>query len=586
MSDATTIAREPRWLVPLQALLVVVATLLAFQPAFGAEFQRTWDDNQLLTDNPYWRGLGWEQLSWMATAFHMGHYHPLTWLSFAIDYELFGLDGPAFHRTSVLFHAANAVLFLLLARALLRRGGIERAWLPFGAALLWAVHPLRVESVAWITERRDVVSGFLLLATMLAWLRYVDGIRKGWYAAALALFALSLFAKPWGMTLPVVLLALDVWPLRRIRAPLGRCAGSLVLEKLPHFAFAAAIAVSAWLAQRASGAMGYAGEFSLAQKCTQACYGLVFYVRESLLPGPLLPIYDLPRDLDPGEPRFLWSIIAVVVGAAAVLAVARRKPAIAVAFFAYAVLVSPVLGFAQSGRQLVADRYSYLAAMPLVLLFVAALWTVARARAGAGTGTGIGTGIAAVIAALLAAPLAWRTHGYTAVWKDSTSLWNHAVEHAPDSSFAWTHCARLKMMDGDGAGALADLDRALAADPDAAEALENRGLLYRKAGRNDLARADFDRAIAVRPDRAIAYANRGELRFSQGDVAGALTDFEAAVRVDPGSPVNHFNVATAKAQLGDVEGARAAAERALELEPEGTAFHDRVKGALGTLPPR
>jgi hypothetical protein len=573
----------PRWRLPLQALLVVGVVVLAFRPVLSAGFQLTWDDSELLLNNPRWRGLGWEQLRWMATAFHMGHYHPLTWVSFALDHAVWGMNPFGYHLTSLCLHAANAVLFLLLARGLLRRAGCEDPWIAPVAALFFAVHPMRVESVAWVTERRDVLSGFFLLAALLAWLRYLPDRRRAWYAAALALFVSSLLAKPWGMTLPFVLLLLDAWPFARFTRPYAASLTRLALEKLPFFALSAGAAVVAWLAQRASGAMDYAHDFSLAQRAAQACYGLVYYVRESLWPVGLLPIYDLPRDLDPAEPRFLASILAVVGAGVALALVRRRLPALVVTCSIYAIVVSPVLGFAQSGRQLVADRYSYLACMPLALLAAVAL-----ERAGRGRATDMmqraARGRAALRAVPLVAALAWLTSGYSAVWKDSFSLWDHAVRGAPDCAFARTHRGMLYMLQGDGTRALADFDAALSLDPDAAETLEARALLYRKAGRIEDALADLAHAIAVRPDGAVAFANRGTIRFERGDAQGALDDFETAVRLDDASSTNWFNVAIAKERLGDVAGARAATLAALEREPRGTPFRRRMQQALDGLP--
>jgi hypothetical protein len=353
----------------LAALVALVALVLAaFQPALGADFQTSWDDNVNLLAHERWRGFGADELRWMATGFRLGHWHPLTWLSFALDHALWGMDPAGYHLTNVALHAAGAVALFFLCRAVLRAAGspaAERVAPAFVAAALFAVHPLRVESVAWITERRDVLSGVLLVATLLAWLRWRASGARRWYALALGVYALSLGAKAWGMTLPAVLLVLDAWPLARFRR---ESAARLVLEKVPFAILAAATAVLAFLAQRASGGMNYAAEFTPAQKAAQACYGLCYYVVRSLWPANLLPVYTLDTALDPGEMRFVLSAAGVALAAGLALALRRRVPALAAACAVYAIVVSPVLGLAQSGVQLVADRYSYLATMPFALL--------------------------------------------------------------------------------------------------------------------------------------------------------------------------------------------------------------------------
>jgi tetratricopeptide (TPR) repeat protein len=236
------------------------------------------------------------------------------------------------------------------------------------------------------------------------------------------------------------------------------------------------------------------------------------------------------------------------------------------------------LALAQSGRQLVADRYSYLACMPLVLLAAVVLERAGRGRATETMQRGALRGVPLVVV------LAWLSNAYSAVWKDSFSLWDHAVKGAPECAFARTHRGMLYMLQGDGTRALADFDAALRVDPDAAETLESRALLYRKAGRIDDALADLAHAIAVRPDGAVAFANRGAIRFERGDARGALDDFESAVRIDDASSTNWFNVAIAKERLGDVAGARAATLAALEREPPGTPFRRRMQQALDGLP--
>jgi hypothetical protein len=253
-------------------VLVVAAVVAAFSPALSAGFVN-WDDPGLVLENPHFRGLDAARLRWMLASFHMGHWHPLTWLTFALDHALWGMDPRGYHLTNLALHALTALLVYALARRLFAVTGAAepaRTLAAAVAALLFAVHPLRVESVGWVTERRDVVSAPLLVLAVLAWLRFAERGGRAWYAASLVAFALSLLGKAWGITLPAILLLLDAWPLRRIgRVPVAR----LVAEEAPFVALAGAAAAIAYVAQRSAGAMADAAPLGWLQRAMQALYG-------------------------------------------------------------------------------------------------------------------------------------------------------------------------------------------------------------------------------------------------------------------------------------------------------------------------
>ena len=553
-------------------LLLVGSVAVAFWPAFAAGFVN-WDDPGLLVENPRYRGLGPAELGWMLTTFHMGHFHPLTWLSFAIDHALWGMEPRGYHLTNVVLHAANAVVFWALARRVLAHAGTRRDVQATGAllaALLFALHPLRVESVAWVTERRDVLSTLFLLLTVLAWLRFQEGgaVRRRWYAIALGCFVLSLLSKAWAITLPAVLLVLDVWPLRR-RRPVA----ALVLEKLPFIAVAGGAAVLALVAQRTAGAMGDAAELGVLQRTMQALYGLAFYVRKSLVPTGLSPVYLLDPRLDPAAPRYLLSAAGVLAAAGALVAFRRRSPGTVVAFVCYAILVSPVLGFAQSGVQLVADRYAYVASLPLALLAGAALATLARA----------GGRIAAAVSIAVVATLGIATWRQTQVWHDSLTLWNHALALDPDNWLAHNSRGLAREQAGDPERAAADFDAAVRAAPGYAMAYNNRGRL--RVGRGDVAGAiaDWDRALALAPGLAVAALNRGAARLVQGDTAGAIADLETATRLAPGDASAWYNLATAHTMAGRLDLAIEDCGRALALAGGDDDLRARAQRKLDAL---
>src|SRR6266566_1563356 len=368
--SATALGRGPAaaaWMVPAGIALVVIA---CFLPTLRNDFV-LWDDDLNFTDNPSYRGLSWRQLRWMFTTVHGGHYQPLSWVTLGLDYTLWGMNPAGYHLTSVLLHAANAVLFYHVVLALLRRAAVSGPALVLeGAAavgaLFFAIHPLRVESVAWASERRDV----------LAYLRMAEeegsGRARRWYLVSLACFVLSLLSQAWGITLPVVLLALDVFPLRR--AP-------RLLEKAPYAALALGAAALAFVAQQHQPAMRTLAQHGALQRTAQAAYGLSFYLWKTVAPWRLSPAYLLEGRLDPAAPRYLLSFVAVA-GITALLVFARRRwPSGLVAWACYAAIVSPVLGFVQTGPQIAADRYTYLACLPWAVLVAAA---VRRAALGHG----------------------------------------------------------------------------------------------------------------------------------------------------------------------------------------------------------
>ncbi|MEM7305567.1 MAG: tetratricopeptide repeat protein [Planctomycetota bacterium] len=575
--DSSPTAPRPLFARLAVPALLFAAVFAAFWPALSAEFQEGWDDNYTITENGHFRGLSLEHLRWMFTTGRLGHWQPLSWVTFAVNYKLGELDPFGYHLVNLLIHALNAVLFFFLGRALLRLGSSapgagERVLPALAGALLFAVHPLRVESVAWVTERRDVLSTLFLLCTVLAWLRYASGGGAKWYAAAALAFALSLLSKAWGITLPAVLLVLDAWPLGRLRE---RSLLSLVVEKVPLGLLSIGAAVAAYWAQSSSGAMHYAEHFDVLQKAAQACYGLCFYVVKTVAPFDLLPAYLLEKDLKWSEPRFLASFAGVAAALVAIVVLRRRLPALTTACVVYAIVVSPVLGLTQSGVQLVADRYTYLATMPFALLLAGA---VARAAAGtARTAAMLATAVVAVV-------LGGLTHAYTRYWHDSETLWEYTLEIEPDHSLAYNQLGTQYMKEGDNRRALECYENAVRVNPSSHLAYENRGIMRMRAGDNQGALDDWERAIELNEHCAIPIVNRGSLRFQAGDYAGALADYELALSQEEDQAGVWYMLGSARFKLGNYPGAREAVQRCLEMAAADTPLHDQALKFLADIP--
>lgn len=585
---ASAAARDPwRWRVaiPLGLLLLVPA---AFLPALSAGLVY-WDDVELMRGEFADIGLDAAGLRWMWTTTLGGHFQPLTWLSYALDRALWPDLNFGLHATNVIFHTLTALAFYFFARHLLRLGlGLPRAarteplCTAAGlAAALFALHPLRVESVAWVAERRDVVSGLFLVLGAWCYLKYAEADARPnprsdpldtrptpsstpwvWYGVSIGLCLLSLLAKASAMVLAPVLLILDVYPLRRLGGASGWGLGTrhrVWMDKLPFVALALWAGAKAVTAQQASGAWYSLAEYGPWSRLAQACQGLAFYVWKTLLPTGLGPIYEIPR------PEVLFGVRLWVSGLVVVLLVVlgvwsrRRWPAILTALAIYAVAVAPVLGFAQSGPQLVADRYSYLPCLGFAILGGAGLYLWRRRIFEAlkqpdapvssppprNSTTRAGT-VPAVVAALLIFVLLKATHRQAEYWDKADTLWYRAVLLSPQSVIAQTKY-------GDVLARLAQVNQA----EKRREILEAAAYHYREAlkinhrdlsathhlaqvsaqlGAVRVARAGFARTLELEPYNARARLELAHLLVNSQRGAVAAEVLRAGARLTPAAP--------------------------------------------------
>lgn len=501
----------------LLPLIIAALSFLAFLPSLEGQFL-SWDDGVNFVSNPNYRGLGLPQLRWMLTTTLMGHWIPLTWLSFGLNYALGGMNPWGYHLGNLLLHAANAALFYFASRRLLAtatapfvgaKAGDDDAdrrfqWAAALAALIFALHPLRVESAAWITERRDVLCGFFFLLSILAYLRGTEGdgpIRPRWRALSLLAFAAALLSKAAAMPLPAVLLLLDVYPLRRA------CLGwkRLTLEKLPWATLSAAAAAVALFALPRGGWVTTYEQYGPTARLAMTAYSLAFYPRKFLWPSKLIPLYELPVLLDPLEWRFVGSAIAVLGVTLALWLTRRRWPAGLAAWVYSALMVLPVSGIVHSGHQLAHDRYSYLSGLGFALLVGGgALWAL-RLRAAGRVGQLV-TAVLGVAAAAAVLGLGVASWSQSHVWQDSESLWRWGAEMDPACAIC-----RLNL----GAAILKD-------DPKLAMARigEGEGL--------------FREAIRLRPTYAEAYFDLSLVLMAEKRYEEAEQTVEALIRLGRG----------------------------------------------------
>lgn len=512
--------------IPRASAAVALITGIAFLRCLQGDFL-DWDDQSNLVHNPYYRGFGWSQLRWMF-GLNSVHYYPLTWLSFSLDHALWGLRPWGFHLTNIVLHAANAALFFRLCLRLFEKAGLgpHRIVGAALAALIFSLHPLRVEVVAWITERSLLLSTLFLLAALLA---YVER----WMTLSLALYAASLGAKASGAPLAAVLLVLDAYLLRHLELPWRR----LLAEKLPFAALGAAAAGMTLLAQSRIGAPWPMSQWGFGQRLAVAAYNAAFYLGKSLCPLGLMPLYPMPRSLDPLAPAFLAS--AALFAAMTWLAwrLRRRAPAFGASWLCYLLFLLPVAGIVQTGPQFAADRYSYLACLGWAAL--AGGWLSQRF---------LGPSLL-ILGAFLLLPLAAATWRQSAVWRNSEIFWTYQAEADPSHAPARNYLGDLRARQGRPASAETLLREAVALDPCYGAALNNLGNLLANTGRLEEAAAQYRRAIVCAPGHAVARHNLGLALRRLGRLAEAERTFEEEMRIVPGA-------AATRRALEEVQAAR------------------------------
>jgi tetratricopeptide (TPR) repeat protein len=535
----------------LAAAALAAVAFAVFAPALGHEFVN-YDDPDYVTANRHvTAGLTAGGAYWALTAFHTYNWHPLTWLSLQLDASLWkGADAKpdprGFHLTNVLLHAANAALLFLALRSL-----TGAYWRSLAAALLFAVHPLRAESVAWVSERKDVLSACFGLLTLWAYARYVRAPSPGRYLAVLASFALSLLAKPMLVTLPCLLLVLDWWPLGRWQA---RGFWPLLREKLPLFVLAAASAVVTVRAQAGEGAVAGLTLFPADVRAANAVLSYAAYLAKTVWPAGLAvyyphPVYPYAGGLPPAQVAAAGFLLAAITAGAAALR--GRAPYLLAGWLWYLGSLVPVIGLVQVGSQAYADRYTYL---PQVGLLIAACWgaaDLARARPGVALA-------AAGAAAVALAALTWRQ---LPAWHDSVSLWQHALGVARDNPVARLNLGLAFEQQGNDKEAAAQYREAIRLDPRFARALGNLGnLLLRRGGPPNEALRLLREACRAAPGSALMRTNLANALLRQGQLDEAARQFNEAIRLDPA-----LVGAAAHDRLGEIEASRGNAAAAADF---------------------
>jgi len=527
----------------ISAAAVFVVTLLVYLPALKNGFV-LWDDQDYVYENPFIRTLGPEFFRWLLTAVVVANWHPLTMLSHAVDYALWGLNPAGHHLTAVIIHSLNSALVFVLALRLMRgcAGGAVAALV---AAFLFGLHPIHVESVVWVSERKDVLCALFFLLSVFAYLGYTDGEPKRrvrYYLASVFAFVLALLSKPMAISLPVVLLIIDYCPLDRLSGT--KEARRAFVEKIPFYLLSIVSAVVTMWAQKKGGAIVSVEQYPFARRLAGAFNSYIFYLYKTLVPVNLSPLYPLDTAA-PGP----WTIVSVLIFAAitivAVYSIKRAKIVSAVWLY-YLITLFPVIGIIQVGKQAAADRYMYLPSVAVFIL-AGALFSLLIKKLDRWSAYAVAS--AGVVVFLILSALTVRQES---VWKDSVTLWTYEISAYPvQVPIAYYNRGVAYKQAGRYDEAFRDYTKTIELDPAFSGAYLNRGLLYYAARDYAAAIKDYERAIELDPTNANIYINRGNAHIMSGDMQAGIGDLNSAIRVEPQNPLPYYNLGRIYMKMGD-----------------------------------
>ena len=563
-------------------LLLAVVTLALYNPVNRHPFAN-YDDDRYVVNNPHVRqGLTADTFTWALTSTEQANWHPLTWMSHALDCSLFRLNPAGHHFTSILLHVVNVtLLFLLLMWATKRLGP------SLFVAALFALHPINVESVAWVAERKNVLCTMFFFLTLWAYGWYAR--KPDWkrYLAVAALFAAGLASKPMVITLPLVLLLLDYWPLARVRGANAEATKTLpafpwsrlVLEKLPLLALSAASAVITMQAQQAGGAVRTTAEFSFGARIATAIWAYAMYLWKMVWPARLAPLYP-----HPGNSLAAWQVLiaaAVLIVISAAVWRLRTRRYLLVGWLWFLGTLVPVIGLVQVGEAAMADRYAYI---PLIGIFVmiafgAADWAEQRKLGW----------LAAVPATAILVALAFATHRQIGYWQSNYDLWSHTLAVTENNFVAENNLGGALILQGREEEAHAHFEAAARVNPRDPMSRSNLGIYFQEHGQMREAEAQYEAAVELTSDPGLlaqAYANLGSAHHAQGEDELAQKSFEQSLRFNP----NQFNAWLGMGLLAQKQGkldeAVSDLSRSVELQPSAQGYFElgRTLAQAGHIP--
>lgn len=552
----------------LAAFFLATVTGLFYLPLWNNDFIN-WDDPMVITDNVFIRSFSCQSIHWMWTTKLAGYWIPLTWMSLALDYQIGRLDPRVFHFTNLLFHIANTILVFGLCHKFL---SVVRYKLPqdqqqgkkqlddraaFLAALLFAIHPIHVESVAWATERKDVLFSFFFLSSLWLYLGYAGSENKSRarFWGCLGLFVLSFLSKPMAVTLPVVFLIFDYWPLRRFPRDWKRA----LVEKTPFILTALCFSIFNVILASKANAFSAMSETSMSLRLMNAFRSFVFYIGKMTVPFHLLPLYPIPRNIDAfyNTVNVLDMILVLAISIIAFI-YRKNKPYLISAWLYYGVLLAPVLGVLQEGTRAAADRYCYLPCLALFLPI--SIW----AETLAGTSKWVHWSLVTA----LTIGLGWMTVNQLGIWKNSITLWESVVAVYPDDSqIAHTNLADAFMKDGRLDDALQEYERSIVMPPPRVVSHDGKGMILLKKGLVDKAITEFKIAGAVDPQSIVPHQCLWLAYRQKGMRDEAMVEIKKAIQLDPDVAVSYSDLGISCGEKGFFDESEEAFKKALSFDP-------------------
>jgi tetratricopeptide (TPR) repeat protein len=539
--------------------VIIGVAFFAFSPSLKNGFTN-WDDEGYVVENPDIKECTLHNVAKIFSSIYVGNYQPITMLTYMAEYRFFQLDPAVYHWTNLLLHIMNCLLVFALLYSL---SGKRSASLI--VALLFAVHPLRVESVAWIAERKDVLSAFFYFLSLLSYLRYVKKTGRKFYGFSLFSLVLSLLSKPVAVSQPLVLLLIDYVNNRKIDK-------KNLLEKVPFFAVAIMFATLTILTQKSPGPIT---EYSSLSAITRFCtpfYGMVFYVVKTIAPLHLSALYPFPARLDGSMNLLLIASVFLVIGIAGAVYHNRRSRKLVFGPFFFIITLLPMLQIIRVGDAMVAERYTYIPMLGVYYFFIELFGHLIRGKLFDNKAIK-GLLFAGVVLYLFG--FTFQTRERCGVWKNSLSLWNDVINKFP-CAVAYTHRGLAYSEARENNRAIQDFTQAIRLDPDYAPAYNDRGVAYKDIGEFDRAIEDYTHAIGMYPRYAKAFANRGIAYKNKGENGHAIEDYTRAITLDPKFAPAYNNRGVAYNSQGDHVRAIEDFNQAIMLNPEYTmAYYNR-----------
>lgn len=547
-------AYRNKWVV---ALLISLVTASVFMPALKNGFLN-WDDDLYVFNNPHIHSINLTSIKWMLTAFYAYNWHPLTWLVHALDYAVWGLNPAGHHLTNVILHALNTFLVVIIVFKLMERetargrkgtvppceanGNISTSFIVASVTgLLFGLHPIHVESVAWVSETKDVLCSFFYLLTIAVYISYTDAtkthngsyrsgnhrallIRRVYYALSLLFFSAALLSKPMAVTLPLILILLDIYPLERLHTKCDlKSLVKIFAEKIPFFLLSISVSLLTVSAHEL-----LVKQYSLWVRLLVSMKAFAFYLFLLVLPANLAPLYPYPHHVSLGQPRFLLSFLLLVTITASCIFLWKKTKVYLTLWLYYIITLLPVIGLIQVGKQSAADRYMYLPSIgPFILIGLLAAGSWRKASEARRFPRAL-RGLFCLVVVSGLTCFSYLTIRQIPIWKNTITLFSYEISQYPDFPDAYTIRGLNYTKKNDYTDAIEDFSRSIQLNPDYAPVYKYRGDAYEKLGRFNLAIADYNKSISINNRDPLGYSGRGDLYFKLGKYKQAISDYERA----------------------------------------------------------